>query len=460
MIEYTITSTISAQTGVDRTEINVSIETPSHIGTSQSLPASYIPRSSHHSLPLLPIPSLSSPLAPSLSSNSASSYSGTITTDVTPIFSSLQGNVTKISVMQSTNLGLKPIPPAATQVGDPNGHHEITEPNFTATKSCRGCSPVIEITATGWAETTPAQQQGTIDAVPENVTGESLQATILVGLSNIFVSQQPTGGNFVIDGSRTLTPGQTIIVDDSPVAIQTSDGGIELVVDTTVIQLQPNQRGSQCTETPKITNALVPLPPVLMIGTRIITADAQSQYIIADQTLTPGGPAIVISGTTLSLAPSAAALFVNGETSSLAPLLGGIYTTLALVELTLNDNIYTANRAGLIVVGPHATLVPGGPAVTVDGTTLSLEPSGTAVVVQGTTRTLQPITTIVTVTRAPRSGAAGSVVIQSTGYEYAYPTEKPVPGSAAKSGLTVVDGWLGGLLVLVWWGSGFFAMRL
>lgn len=350
--------------------------------------------------------------------------------------------------MQSTEEGLKPIPPAATQVGDPNGHHEITEPNFTATKPCRGCQPVIEITATGWAENPAEEQKGT--------TERPVKATIPAGNSNVVISQAPTGDNFVIGGSTTLTPGQTITIGDTPIAVQTSAGRPEIVIGSTTIPLQPNEAG------PEITGAPVPLAPALTIGTHTITANAQTQYIIGDQTLAPGGPALTVSGTTLSLAPSATALVINGEISSINPPLGVIYTTEVPAALTFNNHIYTTNRAGYIVMGPGTTLIPGGSPITVSGTTLSLEHSGTVVVVQGTTSMLQPVTTVVTLTRSLGAGGVGGGVAGPTsGDNLAYPTPRPFSGSnVVRPELTGTDALVGGLLMLVWLGFGRFVIRL
>lgn len=361
--------------------------------------------------------------------------------------------------MQSTDQGLKPIPPAATQIGDPNGHHEITEPNFSATKPCRGCSPVIEITATGWLENPVGEQHGSAGG---SATDGPIKATVTAGPSNILINQEPSGDNFVIGDSTTLTPGQTVTIDDTPIAIQTSEGRTEVIVGTAVVPLQHDDTEPSYADNAEITAAPTPLPPVLTIGTSTITANDQTQYIVADQTLVPGGPVLTVSGTTLSLAPSATALIINGETTVLTPLVGGVYTTVVPAALTFNNHVYTTNRAGWIIMGQGTTLIPGGSPVTIDGTTLSLEHSGTAVIVQGTTSALQPVTTIVTLTRGPGSGVGngnGNAGL-STNYGYAYPTEKPIPGSASMYSCTSADGWLGGIFVLVWWSLGYFAIRL
>ena len=360
--------------------------------------------------------------------------------------------------MTSTDQGLRPIPPAETQVGDPNGHHEITEPNFSATKPCRGCSPIIEMTATGWLDSPPEEQHETPTPV--------IRTRISAGPSNILISQAPSNGNFVIGGSVTVTPGQTITVDNVPIAIQTIGSSLEVVVGTTIIPLAPNPPKSN--RGPRVTYAPSAIPPVLTVGSETLIANQQTQYVVSGQTLAPGGPAITVSGTTLSLAPSATVVVINGASSTLAPNFGNIWTT-AAPALTFNNHVYTANRAGYITISPGTVLKPGGEAVTISGTTLSLEHSGTAVVIQGSTSILQPVTTVVTLTRSVGAGGlGGGNAAYTSGGTWALPTGKPAEapakpvsaGGALSPGFTGTDGWVGGVLLLIWWGLGYLAIEL
>jgi hypothetical protein len=356
--------------------------------------------------------------------------------------------------MTSTDQGLRPIPPANTQIGDPNGHHEITEPSFSATKPCRGCTPVVEITATGW-------QDGPAEELHATST-EPIATKISAGPSNVLISQASTGGNFVIGDSTTVAPGQTVTINDVPVVIQTTGGQVEVVVGTTVVPLQPNEMDSS--RRPRVTHAPSPLPPVLTIGTETIVADPQTQYIVSGQTLSPGGGAITVAGTTISLAPSATAVVINGVTSTLAPTFGNIWTTAAPV-LTFNNHVYTANRAGYITISPGTVLKPGGEAVTVDGTVLSLDHSGTTVLVQGSTSILQPVTTVVTRTRSAGPGGAGDGHAGYTGRPAVTrmpdaPAKPISEGGVLNPAFTGSDGWCGGLLILIWWGLGQLALGL
>lgn len=356
--------------------------------------------------------------------------------------------------MTSTDQGLRPIPPAATQIGDPNGHHEITEPNFSATKPCRACSPVFEVTATGWLDSPAEEQRGTsLQAIPTRVPA---------GPSNVLVSQAPAGGGFVIGDSTTVAPGQTVTVNDVPLVIQTTAGTVQVIVGTNTIPLQqpntvPPENG------PRVTYAPTMLPPVLTVGTETIVANAQTQYVVAGQTLSPGGGAITVAGTTISMMPSATAVVINGKTSYLEPNYGNIWTKTA-PALTFNNHVYTANRAGYITISPGTVLKPGGEAITVDGTRLSLDHSGTAVVIQGSTSVMLPVTTVVTLTRSLGPGGAGNGNAGLTsGNTWSSPTNQPEipakPVSAGTTGFTKLDGGLAGLLLCLWWGVGFLAIR-
>ncbi|RAR02906.1 hypothetical protein DDE82_005460 [Stemphylium lycopersici] len=358
-----------------------------------------------------------------------------------------QGNGTGTLPMQSTDQGLKPIPPAATQIGDPNGHHEITEPDFSATRPCVGCSPVIEMTATGWLDIPVGEQHDSTNAfTPEHMTSEDPQsATISASPTKFLVGQAPDGGDIVIGESYTLTPGQTITTGDTHIGIQTSGGNTEVVIGTAVIPMQSDRL-----QTTDMSSLSLPdsLPPIITIGNTTITPNAQSQYVLAEQTLIPGGKPITVSGTIVSLAPSATALVMDGKTSNVVPAVGGVYTTVIPAALTFHNEVYTTNRAGYIMMGLGTTLIPGGNPVTIDGTILSLDPSGIAIVIQGTKKTLEPVTTVVTLTRDPNAletspgTRAGDGADRSTSNVYFCPTAQPTFAGAMRYQGTTSDGWL------------------
>lgn len=183
-------------------------------------------------------------------------------------------------------------------------------------------------------------------------------------LPTITIGSKPYTANaasqYVIDG-KTLTPASSITLS-----------GIVFSLDASASRLI-----IQGATTQKLTP--VSTLPTLTINSQSYTANPAGQYIINGQSLTPGG-AIIVSGTTISLASAASALVVGGTTQPLSPLP-------PLPTLTIKSHTYTANLAGEYIISGQ-TLTPGG-AITVSGTQISLAPSASAVVVVGgTTETL------------------------------------------------------------------------
>lgn len=60
------------------------------------------------------------------------------------------------------------------------------------------------------------------------------------------------------------------------------------------------------------------LPPTITLAGATAALSSAFEYVVEGQTLTPGGPAITVSGTRISIAPDAAAVVVGSLTSFLA----------------------------------------------------------------------------------------------------------------------------------------------
>ncbi|KAI9779168.1 MAG: hypothetical protein M1839_007703 [Geoglossum umbratile] len=119
-----------------------------------------------------------------------------------------------------------------------------------------------------------------------------------------------------------------------------------------------------------------------------IIANPQSQFVVGGQTLVPGGPAITVSGTSVSLAPSASYIVVGPSTISLNPQYSGPNTGSPLL-LTFDSQTLTANSLSQFTIAGQ-TLMLGGPAITVSGTRISLGPSASYAVIGSSTIPLVP----------------------------------------------------------------------
>lgn len=241
---------------------------PSLLPSPLSGPCQQPSPSSENSLPSTLSFSQSILSAPISSSAPSSTPTDSVAQGATAIIVTLQGNATEDFPMQSTEQDLNTIPPAATDNGDPHGHHEMTEPNFSATRPCRGCSPVIEISATGWLDNPAEGQHG---SSAQATTKEPVRATISISSPNIVISQEPSGGH--LDGKTSK--------------IIPTLGGIY----TTAVPAPLTFHNHVCTINP-------------------------AGYIVMGPgtTLIPGGSPTTIDDTTLSLEPSATFMIVQEVT--------------------------------------------------------------------------------------------------------------------------------------------------
>jgi hypothetical protein len=175
----------------------------------------------------------------------------------------------------------------------------------------------------------------------------------------------------VVIGYQTLTQGESTMINGIPVVVPSDGGGTRIIVGGTTVAINNEPTGA----------------PVLTVGRNIVTANQQGQFIVGTETLKPGGPAITVDGSTLSLGPSGTIAIVNGVTQTLA---NAPFITAPPV-ITVGDRVISATLIGgttQYVLGDQ-TLAPGN-IVTVDGTTYSIPSADGRIVVNGVTSTLTP----------------------------------------------------------------------
>ena len=176
------------------------------------------------------------------------------------------------------------------------------------------------------------------------------------------------GASQFVVGSQTLTPGGVITVSGTPISEASSDSGIAVVGSST--QTLANAGPSTA-------------PPQLTLAGSTYTANSASAFVIASQTLTPGG-VITVSGTALSEAPSGSGIVVVGSSTQ---VLGHASSTITNAPvMTFNGQTYTANAASQFVVNGQ-TLTPGG-MIMVSGTPISEAVGASDVVIGSSTEAL------------------------------------------------------------------------
>jgi hypothetical protein len=212
------------------------------------------------------------------------------------------------------------------------------------------------------------------------------QATDLFPDIGVFrTCQRPVAPAIMLESASFLTDTSTSYVSSHPTSKADPPAG-----PTAQPVSQPPSPNPEATPTAQpASQSPNPLPPAptnspaatilgnggVTAGGQIITANPTGGLVIDGQTLAPGGPAITVSGTPISLAPGATAIVVG---SSTMPIIVGDGN--APTVLTVGGQTIMENPGGAFVIGSQ-TLAPGGPAITVSGTRISLAPGATDIVI-------------------------------------------------------------------------------
>lgn len=175
--------------------------------------------------------------------------------------------------------------------------------------------------------------------------------------------------NLVI-GDRTITPDETAVtISGTPIRALAS--GTALVIGDSTIPLPAHV-------TAPVSPNIFTIPGVATL-TRAHGLDLQA----GTQTIRPGAPAITISGTPVSLLPAGTAIVVGG--GSTIPIANNSPSSTQQPSiLEINGYRFTETSGSSFVLGSQ-TIVPGGPAITLNGTRISLAPAASALQVGSST---------------------------------------------------------------------------
>lgn len=220
-----------------------------------------------------------------------------------------------------------------------------------------------------------------------SVTASSPPAAILTFGSSTITADKSS--NFVL-ASQTLTPGGEVTVSGTHLSLA-SDGGYA-VLDGTTTQM--------------LATAVQASPPVavLSFGSSAITADESSNFVLASQTLAPGGE-LTISGTHVSLASDGGYVVLDGTTTQMLAT-----ATQASSHFSLMSGSYSADLVPTVeYIVSSQTLRPNGPAITVGGTVISFLPGASNVLVGTSTVALSDLIGVTTTSLANIGGIIATI---------------------------------------------------
>ncbi|MCJ1227369.1 hypothetical protein MMC12_004024, partial [Toensbergia leucococca] len=204
------------------------------------------------------------------------------------------------------------------------------------------------------------------------------------------------------------------------------------------IQGSQDQVGSQAT-------SVNVEPSGVIIGSSAITANAASQFVVSSSTLIPGGAAVNIDNTPLSLAVmvtpqltgpgtntpvTANLLILSFPSAGSSAVVNAISVTSQIAPqppiITIGGSTIRPNAASEYVVGTQ-TLDPGSAGITVSSTVFSLAPSAIALGVGGNTQALVPTENPHT---PPLLTIADSIVTPNSASQYLVGSQTLAPGLA------------------------------
>jgi hypothetical protein len=267
-----------------------------------------------------------------------------------------------------------------------------------------------------------------LPAAAPGLTVSTRPAQIIVGSTTITAlpaqnnnnnqNNSPPAPTFVVDGQTLAPGGQAITVAGTTLSL--APGGTSIVVNgvTSAVANPPS--------------SLVQAP--ITVGNNVFTPvpGSRDTFVIGDQTLSPGGLAITVSNTVLSLAPSASFVVVNGVISTLPN--AAVARPTAAPTLTVGNTVFRPLPGTGTTYQVGSTILTPGGVITIGGSTISLAAGATAIIVNGQTTLLAPGNRPM-VTNAPLLTLGSNTFTAVSGTTYIIGGQTLTPG-----GTITVDG--------------------
>jgi len=259
-------------------------------------------------------------------------------------------------------------------IPDPTTNHDPPSTTLPTSKSDPQPSvdpgvPIIDSEAAATpgpgASPDPSTPPDSSASVGKQESTQSLGAMILSAFGGSIPGTGADGGKFIEISTPTvgihaitIGNGQVLSVGTFGAALDGSTysvGGPAVTISGMVYTVVSNAEAG--------VNTAASIPNILTIAGEVVTPNP-SGMIIGGSSLSPGGPGVEISKTSISLDPSGN-LFVNGKS---------IQNQVVPNVFTLGSKTFTANPAGFNIDGK--VISPGRPGQNIDGTVVSLGQSG------------------------------------------------------------------------------------
>lgn len=215
----------------------------------------------------------------------------------------------------------------------------------------------------------------------------------------------------VVLDSQMLTAGKPSIVFEG-IMYSLASSGTALTIDRKTARLAIS--AAQQTGVPSTTVARATVIP-----------NSASLFVVGSRVLSPGGSAVVATGPTYSLSAGEGSIVMDGQA---VDIFGSQHHGMATTSDTVAGLTGTATSGGGYFVG-FPTLLPGGQAMSVSGTTHSLPVGETAIVVKGQTTPTSSLTG--QGAAAPSITVAGSTVFANSAGQYILGSQILIPGGQA-----------------------------
>lgn len=243
---------------------------------------------------------------------------------------------------------------------------------------------------------------GDSTAVPGGPAITVSDATISIGPSSqpaVINGKTVALSNHIPISTPGLAAGSQIYTTKSPShhgveGTTAAPGGLAIIVSGSTISIEPSALNAATSKNPA---GLSNINPFATSNIQISTASVPGAYLFKSQTLFPGSSPVTVSGTRVSLAPSMSALVIGSSTVPVR-----LANSQSLPVIVIGGSTFTPNYASQYPIGSQ-TLVPGTGRIIVSGVPISLAASESFIVVGTSTET--PTT----------SKGLGAIIIQGLG---------------------------------------------